>query len=43
MFERAIGAVAVNLNPTPASERITARNRRDIADAHGAHDLVPAG
>ena len=42
LVESAIAAVAVCLDPAPASERVTARDRCDVADADRAHDLVPA-
>jgi hypothetical protein len=41
-FEPAIRFVAVGLDPSPAAERVAARDRCDVADTGRAHDLVPA-
>src|SRR6266496_2011755 len=41
-LEWLVAAVAVGLNPSPASVGVAARNHRDIADADRSHDLVPA-
>ena len=40
--EPAIRFVAVGLDPSPAAERVAARDRCDVADTDRPHDLVPA-
>ena len=42
LAERPVAAVAIGLNPSPAPERITARDHGYVPDADSAHDFAPA-
>ena len=42
LFESAITVAAIDLDPSPASERVTARGSCNVADSDRPQDLVPA-